>query len=91
MQNGRILFPSGFFSSQSYDFFATMKLPGYSAIKLFINVNVTVSSQVGVFATAIHYHPSIIIAWKATSLPLEWSPVMGLHSGRLQSFLHILD
>ncbi len=27
------------------------------------------------FATAIHLHPSLIIAGKARDLPLQWSPV----------------
>jgi hypothetical protein len=51
--------------------------PEVCTVKPFTAVIVTILLQARLFATAIHFHPSLLYVGKARSLPLEKSPVRG--------------
>ncbi len=61
-----------------------IQVPGASTLKLFTVVIVAISLKARVFATAIHFHPSLIFADQARSLPLEWNKD---HKGHVYLFV----
>ncbi len=50
---------------------------GPRTIKSVTVIVIVALSQVKVFATEIHFHPSLIFVGKATSLPSKWNPIRG--------------
>ncbi len=59
---------------------------GFCRIKLF-----TTLFETRVFATVSHFHPRLIFAGKAGSITITVKFSKGLHSGKLQPCLKILD